>query len=131
PRSRREGVALAREEERVAPGEEEEGSMSDLYARLRAMCPRLAEEDYVESSRARRTCNCFAWAAGDQTRNWYPRGEPDLSYWPPGVRDDVTIDAFVEAYATLGFTPCADGVLVEGVAKIVLYADIDGAPSHA
>jgi hypothetical protein len=105
--------------------------MSDLYARLRAMCPRLAREEYVESSPARRRCNCFAWVAGDTTRAWYPRGEPDLSYWPPGVRDDFKIDAFIEAYATLGYTPCADGALVEGVEKIALYEDVDGAPSHA
>src|SRR5262249_11213118 len=64
-------------------------------------------------------------------RNWYPGGDPDLSYWPPGARDDLTIDAFVEAYATRGFTPCAGGALVEGIEKIVLYVDVDGAPSHA
>jgi hypothetical protein len=88
-------------------------------------------EDYVEASKARRRCNCFAWVVGDEARGWYPRGDPDLSYWPPGVRDDFTIDAFVEAYATLRFVPCADGALVDGIEKIALYADAGGAPSHA
>ena len=110
--------------------DEDERRMSDLHDRLRPMCPNLVRRDHVESSLARRRCNCFAWVAGDTTRPWYPRGEPDLSFWPP-VRDDLTIDAFVEAYATLGYTPCEDGALVEGIEKIALYVDDDGAPSHA
>lgn len=104
--------------------------MSDLHERLRELCPRLAQDDYVASSPARRRCNCFGWVAGDSARRWYPRGEPDV-YWPPGVRDDFTIDAFIEAYSTLGFTVCEGGALVEGVEKIALYVDEDGDPCHA
>ena len=103
----------------------------DLHARLRGDCPRLEERDYVESSPARRRCNCFGWAAGDEVRPWYPKGDPDLSYWPPGVTTDFTVAAFVEAFATRGFAPCADGSLIEGVEKVALYVDQDGEPSHA
>jgi hypothetical protein len=105
--------------------------MSELHGRLLGLCPRLAPEDYVKTSEQRRRCNCFAWVAGDPVRSWYPRGEPDLSYWPVGVRDDFTIDAFVDAYATLGFSRCGDGALVAGIEKIALYVDGEGLPVHA
>lgn len=110
---------------------ESEAKVSDLHERLRGLCPRLAVTDFLETSPRRRKCNCFAWAAGDPTRNWYPRGDPDCSYWPPGVRDDLHVDAFVEAYATRGFATCDDGKLVEGIEKIALYASDDGEPLHA
>jgi hypothetical protein len=105
--------------------------MSDLHERLVRWCPRLTTSDYVETSQARRRCNCFAWAAGDTERNWYPKGDPDLSYWPRNARNDFTVDAFVDAYATVGFARCDDGTLQPGVEKIALYVDADGEPSHA
>lgn len=108
-----------------------EAVMSDLHDRLLEYCPRVSTTDYVKSSEARKRCNCFAWAAGDSTRNWYPGGAPDISYWPPGVRDDLSLDAFVDAYAKVGFQRCDGGALVEGVEKIALYVDSAGDPSHA
>jgi hypothetical protein len=105
--------------------------MSDLHERFRELCPRLVRDNYVESSPARRRCNCFAWVAGDPARVWFPRGDPDRSHWPAGVRDDFTVDAFVEAYATIGFVVCTDGALVDGVEKIVIYVDGEDGPTHA
>lgn len=103
----------------------------DLHARLRGECPRLEESDYVETSPKRRRANCFGWAVGDDARPWYPKGDPDLSYWPPGASDEFTVQAFVSAFATEGFAPCADGSLTAGTEKVALYVDDQGQPSHA
>jgi hypothetical protein len=42
-----------------------------------------------------------------------------------GARRDETIEAFVEAYGTLGFRLCFDGSLVPGVEKLAIFG-IDG-----
>ncbi len=106
--------------------------MLPLHERLLGDCPRLKESDYRETSPSRRRCNCFGWVIGDEERPWYPRGEPDRSYWPPGIRDDFSLEAFTEAYATRGFRPSSTGAsLVDGVEKIALYLDDEGEPSHA
>jgi hypothetical protein len=99
----------------------------DLFSRLRRDCPRLIEGQFRETSPARNRCNCFGWVVQDEERPWYPRGEPDRSFWPDGVRDDFT----VEAYATRGFSPCENGDMETDLEKIALYVDEDGEPSHA
>lgn len=57
-----------------------------------------------------------------------------IGYWPPNVVRAVTIDAFLRAYATLGYTLCFDGVLEPGIEKIAIYGKgQQGAelPTHA
>src|SRR6266478_554517 len=73
--------------------------------------------------------NCIAWAAGSNDLWWWP----DLqdSYWPDGVTREETLEAFIQAYGTLGFTECADGSLEAGIEKIALYATPDNEPTHA
>jgi hypothetical protein len=75
--------------------------------------------------------NCIAWAAGDDQNWWWPIG----AYWPPGVPRQLTIDAFIWAYMTLGYAPCADGSYEEGYEKVALYAQyVPGygwEPTHA
>jgi hypothetical protein len=41
-----------------------------------------------------------------------------------------SVDAFVQAFSTKGFFPCADGSLEQGFEKIALYA-INTKPTHA
>ena len=49
--------------------------------------------------------NCIAWAAEDTDRWWWPV-PPGVWYWPDGVPEEETLEAFVQAYATLGYVPC-------------------------
>lgn len=73
--------------------------------------------------------NCIAWAAGEDQRWW----EPDpagVGYWPPGVERQMTLDAYVAAYKSIGFSECSDGTLEEGYEKVVLYTR-SGRPTHA
>lgn len=78
--------------------------------------------------------NCIAYAVGDLQRKWWP-GEyhPDWSddYWPDGVLQQETLPAFLMAFATVGYEPCADGGLEPGFEKIAIYAHESGVVRHA
>jgi hypothetical protein len=70
----------------------------------------------------------------DCARKWEP--DPyNMYYWRPNVPRELTIDAFMRAYGTLGYVECADGTVEPGFEKIALYGkqmpwgDID--PTHA
>lgn len=68
--------------------------------------------------------NCIAWAAGDATRWWWPdpvRIALKLYFWPPGVPVELTFDAFLQAFGTLGFEECSDGNPETGFEKIAIY----------
>lgn len=57
-----------------------------------------------------------------------------IGYWPPAVPREVTIAAFLAAYATLGFKLSFDGSLQDGIEKLALYGNGQpGAeiPTHA
>jgi hypothetical protein len=103
-------------------------------ARIRAEFPRLKKATFYVTSPEDPFYNCIAWAADDTTRWWWPVDhalQMTKAYWPPHVdrREDIT--AFVAAFATLGYEPCADGDLEPGFAKIALFADASGMPQHA
>src|SRR5207302_11396748 len=57
------------------------------------------------TSPATRAYNRIAWAAGDMTRWWWPDPDSDdeAGFWPPTVPRAETLDAFVAAFATLGY----------------------------
>jgi hypothetical protein len=76
--------------------------------------------------------NCIAWAAGDETRWWWPDDQDDfgISHWPEGVPRAEELDAFVAAFATLGYGVCEDGSLETGFEKVAIYSK-DGLPTHA
>jgi hypothetical protein len=99
-----------------------------------ALLPNLNENNCAITSPASRTYNCLAWAAGNAAFWWWP-DPAHMYFWPPNVPRELTVDAFVRAYATLGFATCADGNMENGFEKIALYArrmpwgDIE--PTHA
>lgn len=74
--------------------------------------------------------NCIAWAANDPDAWWWPSANWAVVYWPMSVPRLVTVDAFVEAFATLGYQPCSDGDLQSGLEKVVLYVDANVVPTH-
>ena len=53
-----------------------------------------------------------------------------FAYWPSNVPRQATVDAFIEAFRTLGYEPCEDGELEPDVEKVVFYT-LDGKPTHA
>ncbi len=52
-------------------------------------------------------------------------------YWPDGLpRGIYSVENYVDAFRTVGFTESPDGTLVEGVEKIVIYG-MFGIGKHA
>jgi hypothetical protein len=91
--------------------------------------PDLVRTGYQVTSPPDPFYNCIAWSTGETSRWWWP--DPDgFDYWPPGVARQRTMQAFTDALATVGFTPCADGHLEPGWEKVALYANDEG-PTHA
>ena len=43
---------------------------------------------------------------------------------------EPTVDAFIAAFQTLGYEPCADGAAEPGCEKIAIYT-LNGKPTHA
>lgn len=96
--------------------------------------PKLAEADHQVTSPVDRRYNCIAWAA-DETAAWWWPDQLGIGKWPPGVPRAETIDAFLQAYATLGYARCSDGAHAPGYEKVAIYAQrgADGglSPTHA
>ena len=89
--------------------------------------PALIGTGYAITSPSTPNYNCIAWAAGETRRFWWPHAQ---AYWPPGVPRELTIDAFVRAFATLGYFPCDTTKNEAGIEKVALYA-IGDEPQHA
>jgi hypothetical protein len=103
-----------------------------MVGRIEEVFPGLRGSGYKVTSPPEDTYNCIAWAAGDATRWWWPDepGHPDSSHWPPDVPRSETLDAFRQAFATLGYSVCDDDRLEVGYEKVALFA-LEGVPAHA
>lgn len=92
--------------------------------------PRLVNTGYSVKSPPSQYYNCIAWAAGATDRWWWPDSF-GISYWPSSAPRAETLDAFIEAFESLGYMACQDAEYEEGFQKIAIYADPDGRPKHA
>lgn len=90
--------------------------------------PNLKDTGYQITSPKNRKYNCIAWAVGDQNRWWQP--EPAIFYWPTGVAREISVGAYVAAFAAVGFTECDNNQVETGFEKIALYA-LNNRPTHA
>jgi hypothetical protein len=84
--------------------------------------PHLSDLNCTVTSPGDTLYNCIAWAAGDNTRWWWPLPLKGINYWPKGVPREQTVEAFIMAFGTMGYVPCADGSLVAGIEKVALFA---------
>ena len=92
--------------------------------------PMLKPSEYKVTSRVTIAYNCIAWAAGDTETWWWP--DPfDQYFWPSGIMRKETIDVFVKAFESLGYTICSDANYEMEYEKIAIYAKLDGRPTHA
>lgn len=105
--------------------------MDWLTISLRQDFPRLDTTNYSQTSPRTPLYNCIAWAAGDNTKWWWPDNEYNY-FWPDGVKREETLDAYIEAYQTVGYEVCDSGQLEKNTEKIVVYINpVNGAPTHA
>jgi hypothetical protein len=98
-----------------------------------AYFPRLTKKNHSIESCKDGNYNCIAYAAGSTTIKWWPIFQKD-AYWPPKVPYSETIDAFIKAFATLGYAECADGSFEQGIEKVAIYSKDgtrSGKPTHA
>jgi len=96
--------------------------------------PNLNDESCKITSPVMRRYNCVAWAMDEDFRWWWP--DPmGVGYWPSLVPREVTIEAFVEAFASLGYEICASSLLEAEADKIAIFGrkDYTGflVPTHA
>jgi hypothetical protein len=75
-----------------------EAGLEDMFPGLRGQL------DHLRSPRDH-SYNCIAFAAGDNHTWWWPDlAEEDT--WPVGVARVETVEAFGDAFATLGYMVC-------------------------
>jgi hypothetical protein len=96
---------------------------------LQDFFPQLRSTGYTITSPATPAYNCIAWAAGVTDDWWWP--DPmGVSAWPPGAPRAESVEAFLTAVESLGYSRCDDAALEPGFEKVALYA-LDGVPKHA
>ncbi|MBY0526562.1 MAG: hypothetical protein K2R98_24415 [Gemmataceae bacterium] len=103
-----------------------------MVERIETIFPGLRTSPFRVTSPATRDYSCIAWAGGDTAHWWWPDLDPEdaAAYWPLGVPTEETVDAFVAAFATLGYAPGAGEDFEPGFVKIALFAS-NAVPTHA
>lgn len=99
---------------------------SDAF--IESQFPQLAITGYRITSPRNQYYNCIAWAAGVQHQHWWP---DQYGHWPANVPREETIEAFIQAYATLGYEICDNDSFDDAYEKIAIYTLQDGSPTHA
>ena len=104
-----------------------------MVGKLESLFPRLGTTLYRVTSLKTGDYNCIAWAAGDMSEWWWPLSDPvdQQPFWPAGLVREVTLPAFVAAFATLGYSPCDSDALDPDAEKVAIFADDGGKPTHA
>jgi hypothetical protein len=78
--------------------------------------------------------NCIAFAAGDDTRRWWPHPNRFSFYWPPHLPRQLpgteTLENFILAFEWKRYKKCKNGDLKQGVEKIAIYMK-GNLPVHA
>lgn len=85
--------------------------------------------DYTVTSEPTPEYNCIAHAADESHQCWWPSAYYD-TYWPESAPCEETREAFVSAYASIGYEICADETYDRDYDKIALYL-LEGKPNHA
>lgn len=106
--------------------------VSRIDSWIATYCPSLSPGSYQITSPSTPDYNCIAWAALEDDRWWDPT-DPD-QYWPDGVPRELTLEAFIQAYQTIGYVPCDSVEFESGFQKIAIYTkpagEPDGVPTH-
>ena len=84
----------------------------DIFEELSLLVdfPNLRTSTFCKTSEATSEYNCVAWAAGETDRWWWP-DSTRKKFWPRKARREVTMEAFVEAFQSLGYEQCESSIL--------------------
>ena len=102
-------------------------SEDDQTENYRQVFPKLTKDNHRKTSDPDIRYNCIGYAAGSELW-WEPVVEEH--FWPDGVPNEYTIEAYVGAFESRGYVVCEDGDFEDGIEKVALFAN-KGFPSHA
>lgn len=105
------------------------GERLPMVEPIEARFPGLRNSTFRVTSPPSRDYNCVAWAAGDTGHWWWPDADDDASFWPEAIPREETAEAFVAAFAKLGYAPSSGEQVEPGFEKIALFAK-DNLPTH-
>ena len=96
---------------------------------------RLGPDNHKITSEVSAKYNCIAWAAGIDNQQIWPDGTEGIEdesaiVWPAGIRNDETVESFIEYFVSLGYVLCDGPDFGEGFLKVALFVK-EGCPKHA
>ena len=101
---------------------------------LESKFPNLINTDWFIKSPRDGRYKCVSWAACRTNVIWWPVDAfpvpPPDAYWPDGVPRNETVDAFIQAFATLGYEQCNDSTFEFGFQKVAIYVGNDELVRH-
>lgn len=97
---------------------------------IRLSFPNLDSSGFEITSPATKEYNCIAWVADEDDRWWWP-DKNQQAYWPQGIPREVTLEAFLQAFQSLGYECCDSARLELGFERIALFTGATGRPTHA
>jgi hypothetical protein len=106
--------------QRLAEQEKERNA----HTRIKQAFPKLKDGEFEKTSKCDPRYNCFAHAAQEHKRKWEPVPIEHASndrYWPLDKPRNLTVQAFIKAFETLGYEPYHSSELEEGYEKVAIY----------
>lgn len=104
-------------------------SIEEAKAHVLKLFPSIDTESLEITSPRTDTYNCIAYAAGDQSKWWWP--DPiGIAYWPKGVVRTENLIAFQMAFESLGYALTADEEFNPEYERIAIFHK-NGKPTHA
>jgi hypothetical protein len=96
--------------------------------KLELLFPNLRHTSYSVESQQTPRYNCIAWAAGENSRPWWPIDQKPY-YWQEEPRIE-SLESFVNAFKGLGYEICENSGYEENFEKVAIYVDKDKVPTH-
>jgi len=95
---------------------------------IKLQFPEIKAGQFEITSPRTKVYNCIAWAAGDDTRWWWP---DQINYWPQNAPRKRTTEAFISMFQQLGYAACANADSDPEFEKIAIFTGPSGTPTHA
>ncbi|MBI3267951.1 MAG: hypothetical protein HYZ53_02940 [Planctomycetes bacterium] len=117
------------------------GGSAELRREIEGWIPSLRGTGCALTSPRDPEYNCVCYAAGPLDRTGSPERElrspwwpapPGFGpyYWPEGIERRESLEAFVQALATRGYSVCDSGAYEPEFEKAAIYSDKWGLPKH-
>jgi hypothetical protein len=106
--------------------------MDEVKKQIESLFPKLNDSDFKITSKPSNKYNCVGFAAddGEESRWWWPKTDQYRGFWPEDVPEEESLEAFIQAFQTLGYEVCDSEELETEYEKIAIYTDESGCPTH-